>query len=973
MEGMLVENAFLSASVNGQTSSPAMCRLELVPTDTIRHIMPGTWVHVFCTDPWELNPKSDLSDFKLLFEGVVISRGFTRQDDGRNFIVECASPEIYWASARQFWLSLGSADGTIVDQLAIQTSGGYGRFGKVSSTGSFGYMINRVAFSRKNEEQAEERFIDTMVSVLDDIGNVNPYYTNARNRMRLTDRIIRAPAGKTEKLFQLALLSDFLDGISGRTSGQTDLVEVVNQLLSAILHEWVSIVAPPYIKARIFERDVFGNIKRKKQTVKRRGPRGRSKVDLYDFRTAEENIVASIMFKPHVYTIDPPNFNTLFPNMYDQMSYSENFMAETTRLSMKPQLPLVSSRLTSMMQLQRPAELEVFTALVRDPNRRTSLKRSPDGKYGDEKGQAPTFTDYDWTTNEERIRGIVYNFMNMAPAPSTLTLQGQGKKQPSGERKGGVPRYLQNVASYEYYKSKFMARQASVSGPFNMRPVPGFPMVILDDSDSKLNVICYLAGIQHSIDADGSAMTNYMISYPRIAGEVDYNRPRFKTGFNADGELDTSLARDENGNFNYETIFDGKNQPPVPEWFDERFRNTRDLDLQYKEWFGDNARVIQGFLFKQEDTEVLKKALEEAAVDLDNVDEADLEGLLGAGFGAVGVLINKLTENIEELEDIIEKNENIPIETAIDELNKKYRLARGFGKEFEEASRFTARAFTKIDEAFRFVGAAPLELRDSVSDDKSEKNRTPTFTQNPANRRVIDYKNSRLDHFVGDTSPGSGYAGATDADTYTVEDEEGNVIDVAPTEDAEDRMSGAFPVFDTKIHTKEKATDAKARAKAAREESGKSDRARYDGRPLMYDFEFRLWQQSIADAGLTPTGEEIAKDAIIADYTVRDSRDAVVRPRTPEERKEATKQRLERLEQKRKAASARRKGGKHDPTPRRCPNMPPSSQAPTGDDLEDGTKKPLTQPLSEKQVVDLRRSIIKAYREELKKSRGFTG
>ena len=99
MEGILIENGFVSVSCQGGRSQPASCQIELVPTNTIRHIMPGTWVHVFVTDPWDIDAAGDNSDYKLLFEGVVVARGFTRMDDGRNFTVQCAAPEIYLTNA----------------------------------------------------------------------------------------------------------------------------------------------------------------------------------------------------------------------------------------------------------------------------------------------------------------------------------------------------------------------------------------------------------------------------------------------------------------------------------------------------------------------------------------------------------------------------------------------------------------------------------------------------------------------------------------------------------------------------------------------------------------------------------------------------------------------------------------------------------------------------------------------------------
>ena len=220
LEGVLLENGFDGCMVSGNVGAPATAQIQLVPTNTAKHIMPFTWVHVFVTDPLDSEAKGDLSDYKLLFEGVVIARGFARQDDGRSLVLQCAAPEIFWVEARQYWLNVTSTGGGIVDQMVTATSGGYGTFGTVTKTGTFGYMIDKIKLSQY-QDKAEEKFLDTLIAVLDDVGNVNPFYVNARNRFRITDRVLRGPAGNTEKLFQLALFSDFLDGLAGRQSGNT--------------------------------------------------------------------------------------------------------------------------------------------------------------------------------------------------------------------------------------------------------------------------------------------------------------------------------------------------------------------------------------------------------------------------------------------------------------------------------------------------------------------------------------------------------------------------------------------------------------------------------------------------------------------------------------------------------------------------------------------------------------------------------
>jgi hypothetical protein len=892
-----------------------------------------------------------------------------------------------------------------------------------AATGTFGYLTSKL--SKRTGEQTEERFLDTLVAVLDDIGNVNPFYTNVRNRFRLTDRIIRAPAGKTEKLFELALMSDFLDGLSGRISGQTNLAEVVNQLLTAIMHEWVSVPAPPYLRTRIFERDAFGNIKREKETVKRTDSRGRRKVDLYDHKVVTDDIIGSIIFKPHVYTLSPPTCNVLFPNMYDQMSFHEDFFNETTRLAMRPQLLTRNNKLTQGLQFMRPTELEIFTQLTRDEKKKTTGKRTPDAKFADGAGQTPNFNDYDWTTNEERIRGIVYNFINLAPAPSTLTLADPGKKQPKGTRKGGMPKYLQNVASYEYYKSKFVARQTGLGGPYNMRPVPGFPMVALDDSAANLNIVCYLDSITHSIDADGSATTEYGVKYPRLADEVDYNRPKFKSEIGAEGEIDLDLWRHpETGEFQFEQLFDGKNTPPIPEWFDEGFRNIQDLDHRYREWFGQNAGVVQSVLFEDPGKSAIESAIEAGE---EVIDETTGESYFNRILEVAGTASVEFLKRAKEVEEVVEKNDEVDLLDAIKELNRRFKVARNMGREFEEASAFTDRSFTKIDQAFRFVGAAPREgadafrstaedeepvLRENFNTDAAyryfsgvQADRIAaadalkplySFDQWPAADRLIDYKRFRLDHFVGDTSPGSGYSGVKEGEEppspvtaasdlvldaiaavkEKLTDEPTSAEDVAASIEAHnqvkaDRMSGAFPLFDVRIHTGEEATNQKTRDLLLTDsgERANSTWARYDGRPKMFDFEFRLWQTSLKNAGYAPDNSKIEDAAEVADWYVTEA--GAVRPATNEERAEAAAKRKAKVEQRKKEEEKRAKRGRS--RSRKAKNLSNKDQAPTGDGLEQDQKLPLPQPLSEKQVIELRRRIVEAYIEELKKTRGFTG
>jgi hypothetical protein len=127
------------------------------------------------------------------------------------------------------------------------------------------------------------------------------------------------------------------------------------------------------------------------------------------------------------------------------------------------------------------------------------------------------------------------------------------------------------------------------------------------------------------------------------------------------------------------------------------------------------------------------------------------------------------------------------------------------------------------------------------------------------------------------------------------------------------------------------------------------------------------------DAGFAPSGEMIEENAEASDYFVEDARGNIVRPKTAAERAASVQKRQEDLAARKKEQDSRKKRGRHDPRAKKSNNIPAKDQAPTGDGLEQEQRLPLPQPLSEKQVVDLRRAIIDAYADELARTRGFTG
>lgn len=798
IEGKRLDNAFVSCTVSSQIGSPATAVIELTPTETIRHILPRSYVHIFVNDPW-----SNSIDPVLLFEGEVLGTGFVRNDDGRAFVIHCADVSNYWHHVRQFWINLSQGGGNFLDNFIQMTTGGAGRIATVGPFGVKGYLLQRLNMVSGKENL----FMNSLIGLLDDIGNISTFYRNARRRLRITDRIITSNAGQVQNLFQLSFFSDWIQQLIEARSGETNLLSIISLLLNVIYHEFVSVLAPPYLTTTGIMRDASGDPVRKSSG-------GTS--SLRETETEQKKVIGSFIFKPHIYTLPPPSCNVLFPEMYNGINYQRNFGTEITRMNLVPQVADVGSsplRLLRYKVFKRPIELDTFYQLVTSNNQ--IINRPDSAQLGDGQGQSSFVQEYDFLTNEERFKGIVPKTQGLAPAPAILSLVNQGAKGNDGSRSGGAPRYLHNVASYEYYMNKFINRTFAISGVFNIRPIPGYPLLILDDSDAKYHFVTYLQGITHTLHAKTGPSTQYTTILPREINEADLNRPildaRTKR-FSFATENDIQI-------FNFEKMFSGEQAPPIPDWFDSSFKTIGALTDLYKSLFGKDVTSVEDIRnasLRANESDALKKLSAEIAAKETNT--------LFAGGLVAGQHI-------------------------LDIIMEQYAAAKESGDVFGFIEQYTKRNFTSTSQAFHFLGAIP-------------KNWTDQSKKIP----------------VADTDYVS---------CYLLKDSEFSNSEAVP--------NASSTSFDLE---------------------GGSGFGIYDGKPIPYDFELELYNDSVALA---------------------------------------------------KKKNESEKEGNNLRTPK------PSEQAPTGSGVEGKNPIPVSYPLSENEIIKARRSVINLYRFELENKRGFRG
>jgi hypothetical protein len=651
MEGTLVENAFNNIAITGGVGGPPSAQIRIVPTNTARNILPRTHVAVFATDPWRddatLKPGED--PHKLVFEGEVLGLGFDRDKQSRSLVLHCLGLSNNWAGPRKWWFDLSQTGGMTSNITRVMT-------GDNLSGSSVAVDANNIQkdtyLIRKLGNNTEDKYVEAIVSILDDIGLVTPFYHLVRNRYRITDRVLTKPAGNVAGLFKLEAFLPWLQGMVGKQGSETSLIQMIVELLGTIYHEWVELPVPSLVMGNPPQRDVYGN-----PLVDKGGL-------LQPSATAEET-VGSFIFKPNLYMLSPPTCNVLYPNQYDKVGYLNNFLAETTRLVLRPTFPenLGGDLFSAVTQLSRPTDLDLFWRLTQGTQgggRYLGTARTPDGTLStDGQGlspQGPTFNDFDYYTNEEKIRGMVYNIMPISPAATMFALQKGTLVKPITIGDGGkvfqsgFSQYTSNIASYEYYKERFASRMLSTEGPFNPRVVPGMTMLLLDDSDANMTLVGYLQEVTHVLSGEGSAVTMYNISASRFLDEVDLNRPVLTASKGGDG-AEINITFDEDGLPEFSKLFAGVSDPPIPEWFSDDWKTIVGLQATYQALLG--VDVIQKRLFADAETD---------------------------------------------------KNE-LTIQDAVTDMIAEYKKARARGNEYKVVSAVTGRPMVDRDSLFRFIGA----------------------------------------------------------------------------------------------------------------------------------------------------------------------------------------------------------------------------------------------------------------------------
>jgi len=495
------EVPMIGATLNFSENQASIVYIDLVPHAAINDIKPRTHIEVAVRD---YNNIEENFPFVTAWEGEVFGFSFSKEVNGRTFSISGIDLTSYWDNVLSYFMNTNAAlgqGGIIRGPMGVDFQTAEAQGYRINATiggadvSYFAQIINKTLAEKGKD------FLDALFAVYADIADINDFYTAGEKKLRIKDRVILKSSGALQNLVKMADATKWFSGIIDQSGGFTSLRQVIQNLLGIIFHSSVPMPFP----ARIARANIIGDSLPGPDNIKR--------------------TIGSYVLKPSLYMIAPPMCNIFFPDEYSQFSFNRNFFNEPTRLIYQPTMPILGGGQPDV----------VLTYIYEPPSFNNFMQRHDDwkpfigtgdmdvssdqGYWGDkvlptdEKARfnGNRLRDAQFLTNEEKLKGIFMASERMMPLNTEF--QGSNLQEVSKQD------FCQKIAKYLFYKKRYENRTLQITSHLKLSVVPGFPVLILDDSDANQNVVAYCTSVSHRIYATQGGYTNVTLTYARTVEE----------------------------------------------------------------------------------------------------------------------------------------------------------------------------------------------------------------------------------------------------------------------------------------------------------------------------------------------------------------------------------------------------------------------------------------------------------------------
>jgi hypothetical protein len=302
----------------------------------------------------------------------------------------------------------------------------------------------------------------------------------------------------------------FLDSFTGAHGGMVSIRDVLTNVMGAVFHDFISVPFPSRVK-------------------------NYPKIAGVESPVAVGETLGSFLFVPDAYSLPPPRCNTIFPSQIVSFDFSEDFRSSPTRLMFRGSFPEFlqdTLKISTFSAQYYPTSFSdyMFKSNLASTEEKESLlgasqllvdssgKSYADIRFLGSKNTAvgkisvsPQLREADFLTNEESLKGIIFDEETLAPGMTTLVIN----NKPSSRRQ-----FTQEVGKYLFFKKRFGSRNASANLKFHPFLVPGFNCFLVDDSEANQTVMAKVQSLTHNLTNSGFS-TSVSLGYARDFDEVD--------------------------------------------------------------------------------------------------------------------------------------------------------------------------------------------------------------------------------------------------------------------------------------------------------------------------------------------------------------------------------------------------------------------------------------------------------------------
>lgn len=517
----------VNVTVRYGVGEPPTCEVQLFPSKHLQRLGAGDTVEVqvFYLD---VHYQPHAPKFRLLFDGFIVGWNYSSSPEGRAINFSAAADLSKLHQARVEYLST-------VDAISSFIAASSGSSNIIPNIGVFNaFRLLRTGLDYPEDKQKEvtikrpfEFLLNTILAISSTqipkqmltIPVVN-YFARFVRRRNLINRIVAMPffddvSTADNKVFPLlkaaqseALLAEIGAAVSSQVGQAGSLMDVLEGLFVKTFYELAMLPTAPAVRTKLDGLIVGG-------ALADRDDRGGAR-----YRPLR---LAQYYAKPQSLFSMAPRCNVLFPSQITNISYTEHYLTQPTRLYAYDQFAAAVTGANTA-----PVTRDVFCAAY-PPDANTAMEARNE-LAANAQSQDPSKSESATVTGknilvwpEEFFKGPVPSYVETPYILGLMrTILSNTAPEQEEVRRSKILSYTQLFAQYEYYRQRYSNRGGAADLTFNPYLVPGYSCVLFDHRGSGYDQVGYLINVVH------------VLSKGRMYSAVNYSHGRTLQEFSAD-------------------------------------------------------------------------------------------------------------------------------------------------------------------------------------------------------------------------------------------------------------------------------------------------------------------------------------------------------------------------------------------------------------------------------------------------------